>query len=393
MNQRTGTKHKTVRSRLAELGPQLSAQLGVQPASTLPLDSPERIAIVLDAMGSDKSPAPEIAGAILACKLLPVRVLLVGPEDVLRPALDAALNGDAAPIEIVHASEWISMEDKAAASVRSKRDSSMRVGLKLVREKKAAGFITAGNTGAAMATAKMVLGALNGVDRPALAAVLPTVTGTPCILLDVGANVDCNAQNLQQFAVMGNMYARSVLKISKPRVGLLSIGEEESKGNALTHESFPLFKDIGVNFAGNVEGRDLFNGTTQVVVCDGFVGNVALKTTEGLAKLVRELLRESLMSTVTAKVGAMLSKQAFNDFKKRLDHSEYGGAPLLGVRGVCIVGHGSSNERAIMNGIRVAAEFAQADINTQIEEQLAGIAARRLQPEAALAPEHNAPLN
>ncbi len=388
MNQRTGTKHKTLQSRLAELG-----QLGAQAAATLPIDSPERIAIVLDAMGSDKSPAPEIAGAILACKLLPVRVLLVGPEDVLRPALDAALNGEAAPIEIVHASEWISMEDKAAASVRTKRDSSMRVGLKLVREKKAAGFITAGNTGAAMATAKMVLGALNGVDRPALAAVLPTITGTPCTLLDVGANVDCSAQNLQQFAVMGNMYASSVLKIPKPRLGLLSIGEEETKGNSLTLETFPLFKDIGVNFVGNVEGRDLFNGTTQVVVCDGFVGNVALKTSEGLAKLVRELLRESLMSTVTAKVGALLSKQAFNDFKKRLDQSEYGGAPLLGVRGVCIVGHGSSNERAIMNGIRVAAEFAQAEINVQIEEQLAGIAARRLQTETALASDHNAPLN
>ncbi len=397
MNQRTGTKHKTVRSRLAELGPQLgaqlSAQLGVHPEATLPIDSPERIAIVLDAMGSDKSPDPEIAGAILACKLLPVRVLLAGPEDVLRPALDAALKGEAAPIEIVHASEWISMDDKAAASVRSKRDSSMRVGLKLVREKKAAGFFSAGNTGAAMATAKMVLGALTGVDRPALATVLPTVSGTPCTLLDVGANVDCTAQNLQQFAVMGNMYARSVLKISKPRVGLLSIGEEESKGNALTHETFPLLKDIGVNFTGNVEGRDLFNGSTHVIVCDGFVGNVALKTTEGLAKLVRELLRESLTSTVTAKVGAMLSKQAFNDFKKRLDYSEYGGAPLLGVRGVCIVGHGSSNERAIMNGIRVAAEFAKAEINTQIEEQLATIAAKRPQPETGLAPDHNAPLN
>ncbi|HXB62113.1 MAG TPA: phosphate acyltransferase PlsX [Acidobacteriaceae bacterium] len=393
MNQRTGTKHKTVRSRLAELGPQLSAQLGVQPSTSAPIASPERIAIVLDAMGSDKSPAPEIAGAILACKLLSVRVLLTGPEDVLRPALDTALNGEEAPIEIVHASEWISMDDKAAASVRTKRDSSMRVGLKLVREKKAAGFFSAGNTGAAMATAKMVLGALSGVDRPALAAVLPTVTGTPCILLDVGANVDCNAQNLQQFAVMGNMYASSVLRISKPRLGLLSIGEEETKGNALTHETFPLFKDIGVTFVGNVEGRDLFNGTTQVVVCDGFVGNVALKTSEGLAKLVRELLRESLTSTVTAKVGAMLSRQAFNDFKKRLDYSEYGGAPLLGVRGVCIVGHGSSNERAIMNGIRVAAEFAQADINTQIEEQLATIAAKRLRNEANLAADHNAPLN
>jgi len=272
-----GTKHTTVRSRLAHLGQQQEAPV------YLPADSPERIAIVLDAMGSDKSPDPEIAGAILACKLLPVRVLLVGPEDVLRPALAAKLNGEELPIQIVHASEWISMEDKAARSVRTKRDSSMRVGLKLVREKKAAGFITAGNTGAAMATAKMVLGALNGVDRPALGTVLPTITGSPCFLLDVGANVDCPPENLQQFAVMGHMYARNILKIAKPRVGLLSIGEEETKGNALTHQTFPLLQDIGLNFIGNVEGRDLFNGSADVIVCDGFVGNVALKTSERLA--------------------------------------------------------------------------------------------------------------
>jgi len=342
------------------------------------------IPIVLDAMGSDKSPEPEIAGAIMACRQLPVRVLLVGPEDVIRPALEAKLRGESLPIEIVHASEWISMDDKAAASVRSKKDSSMRVGLKLVREKKAAGFLTAGNTGAAMATAKMVLGALAGVDRPALAAVLPTITGAPCILLDVGANVDCDAQNLQQFAVMGNMYSRHVLHCADPRVGLLSIGEEETKGNALIAQTLPLLKELHLNFLGNVEGRDIFNGHADVIVCDGFVGNVALKTSEGLAKLVRELLRESLNSTVTAKVGALLSKQAFHAFKKRLDQSEYGGAPLLGVRGVCIVGHGSSNERAIMNGIRVAAEFAQADINNQIEEQLAALAGRPPQTEPGI---------
>jgi glycerol-3-phosphate acyltransferase PlsX len=369
--------------------------LGQQQAApaNLPVDSPERIAIVLDAMGSDKSPDPEIAGAILACKLLPVRVLLVGPEDVVRPALAARLRGEHLPIEVVHASEWISMDDKAAKSVRTKRDSSMRVGLKLVREKKAAGFITAGNTGAAMATAKMVLGALQGVDRPALGTVLPTITGQPCFLLDVGANVDCSPENLQQFAVMGHMYAHNILKLAAPRVGLLSIGEEETKGNALTHQTFPLLQSIGLNFIGNVEGRDLFNGHADVIVCDGFVGNVALKTSEGLARLVRESLRESLMSTVTAKVGAMLSRQAFNEFKKRLDYSEYGGAPLLGVRGVCIVGHGSSNERAIMNAIRVAAEYAQAEINTQIEAQLAQIAATPLPAAPGLAADHNAPLN
>jgi len=199
---------------------------------------------------------------------------------------------------------------------------------------------------------------------------LPTSTGKPCLLLDVGANVDCKPKNLEQFAVMGEMYARSVLKIARPRVGLLSIGEEEGKGNELTREAFPLLKQLPINFLGNVEGRDIYNGHADVVVCDGFIGNVALKTSEGLARLVRESLRESLTSTVTAQVGALLSKKAFNDFKKRLDQSEYGGAPLLGVRGVCIVGHGSSNDRAIMNGIRVAAEFAQANVNAHIEQGL-----------------------
>ncbi len=222
-----------------------------------------------------------------------------------------------------------------------------------------------------MATAKMVLGMLSGVDRPALATILPTVRGIPSLLLDVGANVDSDPDNLVQFAVMGHMYAQNVLKIPHPRVGLLSIGEEDSKGNSLTRDTLPLLRALpGINFIGNVEGRDLFNGHADVSVCDGFVGNVALKTSEGIAKLVSTSLRESLKSTVTSQVGALLSRRAFDDFKKRLDYSEYGGAPLLGVRGVCIVGHGSSNEKAIMNGIRVAAEFAQAEVNSAIEAAL-----------------------
>jgi glycerol-3-phosphate acyltransferase PlsX len=335
------------------------------------------IDIVLDAMGSDKSPEPELRGAILACRQLDVRVHLVGPEDVLRPKLREALKRDSwgqkLPVFLVQASEWISMEDKAAQAVRSKRDSSMRVGLKMVREGRAGGFVTAGNTGAAMATAKMVLGSLAGVDRPALAAVMPTTTGSPCVLLDVGANVDCDPENLVQFAVMGHMYAKNVLRIANPRVGLLSIGEEDSKGNSLTRDTLPLLRAMAptLNVIGNVEGRDLYNGHADVIVCDGFVGNVALKTSEGLAKLVNSSLRESLKSTVTSQVGALLSQKAFKAFKKRLDYTEYGGAPLLGVRGVCIVGHGSSNERAIMNGIRVAAEFAAAEVNSGIEAALA----------------------
>ena len=329
------------------------------------------IDIVLDAMGSDKAPEPELRGAILACRHLPVRVHLVGPQDVLRPALAQHLRGERLPIEIVHASEWISMEDKAAQAVRSKRDSSMRVGLKMVREGRAAGFFTAGNTGAAMATAKMVLGSLQGVDRPALATILPTQTGLPCLLLDVGANVDSEPRNLLDFAIMGKVYSEQVLKTRDTSVGLLSIGEEDSKGNSLTRETLPLLRDLlGQSFIGNVEGRDLYNGRTDVVVCDGFTGNVALKTSEGLAKLVSSSLKNALKSTVTSQVGALLSRKAFNTFKRKLDYSEYGGAPLLGVRGVCTIGHGSSNERAIMNGIRVTAEVAQANVNAQIEAAL-----------------------
>lgn len=343
------------------------------------------VEIVVDAMGSDKAPECEIRGAILASRLLDVHVTLVGPEAKIAPALEAAqmsggnrfarLSGGAGlPVSIANASEWITMDDKAAQAVRSKRDSSMRVGLKRVREGAAQGFFTAGNTGAAMASAKMVLGGLSGVDRPALATIVPTVTGSPTLLLDVGANVDSDPENLVQFAVMGSMYARNVLKVRDPRVGLLSIGEEDSKGNSLTRDTLPMLRALqGINFIGNVEGRDLFNGRADVVVCDGFVGNVALKTSEGLARLVSVSLRESLKSTVTSQVGALLSRTAFNAFKKRLDYSEYGGAPMLGVRGVCIVGHGSSNEKAIMNGIRVAAEFASAEVNAGIEAALLGV--------------------
>jgi phosphate acyltransferase len=342
------------------------------------------IDIVLDAFGSDKAPEPEIRGAILACRALPVRVHLIGPEPELRDLLDEHLENEDLPIVIHHASERIGMDEKAAHAVRTKKDSSMRVGLKLVREHKAVGFVTAGNTGAAMATAKMVLGALPGVDRPALATPMPTTTANrPCVLLDVGANVDCKAHNLEQFAVMGEMYSRSVFKVHSPRVGLLSIGEEETKGNDLTHEATPLLKALPINFIGNVEGRDIFNGHADVIVCDGFVGNVALKTSEGIGRFVRDALRASLNTTVTAKVGALLSRQAFNDFRRRLDYTEYGGALLLGVRGVCIIGHGSSNDNAIFNGIRVAYEFARAGTNDKIEREFASRPHRPSHPPTA----------
>ncbi len=340
--------------------------------------------IALDAMGSDRAPKPEIEGAIQAARQYNLRVLLVGPEAAIKAELDRHSVAARLPVEIVHASEHITMDDKVEA-IRAKRDSSMRVGLRLVREGHAAGFVTAGNTGAAMATAKVVLGAVPGVDRPALAAVFPTAPGNPAMLLDVGANVDCTAQNLEQFAVMGEVYFRAMFQSAAggssgkrpaapgPRVGLLSIGEEETKGNDLTREAFQLLKQLPLNFIGNVEGRDLYNGKVDVIVADGFVGNVALKISEGVANLVRTALRESLKATITRQVGALLSRSAFTDFKKRLDHTEYGGAPLLGVKGVCIITHGSSNANAIKNAVRVAAELSEHGINESIERGLAAL--------------------
>ncbi|HLX75993.1 MAG TPA: phosphate acyltransferase PlsX [Terriglobales bacterium] len=331
--------------------------------------------IAVDAMGSDRAPKPEIEGAILAARHHHVQVLLVGREEVLRQELDHHPQAARLPIEIVHASEAITMEDKAAQALRAKRDSSMRVGIRLVHEGRADGFVTAGNTGAAMATAKIILGTLPGVDRPALAAVFPTAAGTAAILVDVGANVDCKPQNLEQFAIMGEVYFRSIFGTRRPRVGLLSNGEEETKGNELTRETYKLLKQVPINFIGNVEGRDLYNGQVDVIVCDGFVGNVALKISEGVVELVREALKDSLRATITRQVGFLLSRKAFVEFKKRVDYTEYGGAPLLGLKGVCIVSHGSSNANAIKNAVRVASEFAQHQINAKIEQELSRLPA------------------
>jgi phosphate acyltransferase len=329
--------------------------------------------IALDAMGSDRAPKPEVEGAIQAARRFGIQVALVGPEETLRAELSRHPFSRSLPISIVHASEVILMDDKALQAVRAKRDSSMRVGLRLVREQKAGAFITAGNTGAAMATAKMVLGGVLGVDRPALVAIIPTAVGTVSTLLDVGANVDCKPHNLEQFAVMGEIYFRSMFGISKPRVGLLSIGEEEGKGNELTREAFHLLKQLPLNFVGNVEGRDIYNGKVDVIVADGFVGNVALKTSEGVANLVRATLKETLAATITRQVGYLLSRSAFSDFKKRLDHTEYGGAPLLGVKGACFITHGSSNVNAIKNAIRVASEFVERNITANIEREMAAL--------------------
>ncbi len=337
-------------------------------------------------MGSDRAPKPEIEGALHAARQFGVKVLLVGPEHQLNREL-AGHPARHVSVEVVNATEIIGMHEKAAHAVRAKKGSTMRVGLQLVRDKLAAGFVTAGNTGAAMATAKLTLRALPGVDRPALAAVFPTSAGKPAILIDVGANVDCKPQNLAQFAVMGEIYCRAIFGVQRPSVGLLSIGEEEIKGNDLTRQAHALIKELPLNFVGNVEGRDLYNGRVDVIVCDGFVGNVALKISEGLSAAVRFLLKESLTSTITAQVGALLSRKAFVDFQKRIDDSEYGGAPLLGLKGVAIVGHGSSNANAIKNAIRVAKQFAESGVNERLEQELAMNRREQPQPLAAVSGE------
>src|SRR5438094_1698145 len=326
--------------------------------------------IAVDAMGTDAAPQPEVEGAILAAREKYAEVILVGREEALKREL-ARRDARGLPIELMHASEAITMEDAGAKAFRRKRDSSIRVAARLVREGKADGLISAGNTGAVMTTAKIVLGMLEGVDRPALAAVFPTSQGKAAVLLDVGANVDCKATHLEQFAVMGEIYYRAIFGVDQPRVGLLSIGEEDHKGNDLTREALALLKQLRLNFLGNVEGRDLYNGRADVIVCDGFIGNVALKISEGLVEAVSALLKDALSSTFSSKVGYVLSRRALRHFKKRMDYSEYGGAPLLGVKGACIICHGRSNPNAIKNAVRVAAEFAEGRINEKIERELA----------------------
>jgi len=336
------------------------------------------VTIAVDAMGGDCAPKPEVEGAIRAATELGVRVILVGREDAVRRELEGFDNYRDLPIEVHHASERITMSDSAARAVRTKRDSSLRVASRLVREGRAQGFVSAGNTGAVMATAKMVHGMVPGVDRPALAGVFPTLTGSPVVMVDVGANVDCSPHMLAQFAIMGEIYSRMILRRDNPRVGLLSIGEEEHKGNEMTRAATPLLKSLPVNFIGNVEGRDIYSGKADVIVCDGFIGNVALKVSEGLVEMIKSMLQESLEATITRKIGYVLAKAAFTDFRRRVDYSEYGGAPLLGVKGVSIICHGRSNANAIKNAIRVAAEFSNGNINQRIESEFRRWTAERL---------------
>jgi glycerol-3-phosphate acyltransferase PlsX len=329
--------------------------------------------IALDAMGGDHAPDAIIAGAIQAVSEYPnIVVTLVGREEVLREKL----GGDVpSRIEIADAREVVDMTDNALAPLRRKRNSSIRVCANLVAEGKADALASAGHTGAAMTSAYKVLGTIEGVSRPALAAILPNAKGHT-VLLDVGANVDSKPAYLRQFAVMGHFYAQMIFGLAAPRVGLLSIGEEEGKGNELVKETFRVLKETGLNFMGNAEGRDVFNGNADVVVCDGFIGNVVLKASESLGEMVGTMLRTEVTRTMPRKVGALILKGAFDDIKKRMDYSEYGGAPLLGVNGGCIISHGRSNAKAIKNAIRVARDFAMNRIDAKIREAIRELHAR-----------------
>jgi len=326
------------------------------------------ITIAVDGMGSDQSPVSEIEGVVAAVKAWNVRIFLVGRESVLRPMLDKA-GGSSLPIEIRNAEEVVAMDEPPTAALRKKKDSSIRVAAELVRKGEAAGLVSAGNTGAVMATAKMVFGMVPGVDRPALATVLPTLTGYS-VMLDVGANIACKPHHLVQFAVMGHLFSRKIVGVAEPRIGLMSVGEEESKGNDLVKEVHQTLKRVNLNFIGNIEGRDIYNGRADVIVCDGFTGNVALKTSEGLIEAMLKLMKEELTRNMRARLGAALSREAFRRLKKRMDYSEYGGAPLLGLRGASIICHGRSNGNAIKNAIRVAKDFAENEVDAMLAAEL-----------------------
>ncbi|HSK75529.1 MAG TPA: phosphate acyltransferase PlsX [Thermoanaerobaculia bacterium] len=325
--------------------------------------------IAVDAMGGDYAPQSAVEGAFRAATEDGASVILVG--DRVRVEAELRKWGDASGrIEVVHAEEVVGMEEPAITPIRKKRRSSIRLCAELVKEGRAQALVTAGNTGAAMIAAKMVIGTVAGVDRPALAAVLPNQRGRT-VLLDVGANVDVKPVHLREFAVMGHFYAQEVIGTPSPRIGLMSIGEEEGKGTDLTREVFKVLKTTGLNFVGNVEGGDVFNGSVDVIVCDGFVGNVVLKSAEALAEFILKMLRTEIEATPRAKMGYLMAKPAFDRFRQRTDYSEYGAAPLLGINGGCFIGHGRSNARAMQNAIRRALEFSTAQLDRKIRDKIA----------------------
>ncbi|OGW28422.1 MAG: phosphate acyltransferase [Nitrospirae bacterium GWC2_57_13] len=325
--------------------------------------------IAVDAMGGDFAPHAVVAGAVEAAKEIGVGVILVGIEQTIQEELRKHPAARSLPIEIRNATQVVDMHDSPSTVFRRKKDSSIRVANNLVKSGEAVAVISAGNTGAAMATSLFVLGALEGVERPAIAVFMPTIKGS-CLVLDMGANVDCKPVHLLQFGIMGEVFTKYLRKNPNPRVGLLSIGEEATKGNELTKEAFRLLKETSLNFIGNVEGRDMMMGKADVIVCDGFIGNVVLKISESVAESIRTILRENIGDNLIRKLGYFMMKPAFQALKRKVDYAEYGGAPLLGVNGVSIISHGRSSPRAIKNAVRVAAEIARSDVNKHIHEDI-----------------------
>lgn len=324
--------------------------------------------IALDGMGSDNHPLPEIEAALLAQKERKLKVILTGDrEKLLTTAKKHSI--DVSDIEIVHTTETITMDDHPGVAIRKKKNSSMMVALRLVREGRAGAVVSAGNSGAFMAGSVFTLGRLKGVDRPAFIGMMPTMKGW-CAVIDMGANVDCKPAHLFQFAVMGSVYSKNMMGIEKPTVGLLSNGTEETKGNELTRTVNEMLKRSNLNYIGYIEGRDIFYGKADVVVCDGFVGNVFLKASEGLAEAVGHLLKETVIKSPLALIGTILAYPTLKKFKKRWDYSEYGGAPLIGVKGLAIVCHGSSSSKAIKNAIFLAHDYLEKGINEKIVEEL-----------------------
>jgi glycerol-3-phosphate acyltransferase PlsX len=321
--------------------------------------------VAVDAMGGDHAPGAVVQGAVNAARN-GLEVILVGPEARVREELRHR-GGASLPIQVHHASEVVEMDDHPGQAMRRKRDNSIRVCFDLVRKGEASGMVSAGNSGAVMAGAIFVLGRLGDVDRPAIASVLPAIRGTP-ILLDMGANVECKPIHLVQFALMGEVYARRVVGVRHPRVAILANGEEESKGTELTRAAAAALRRAPIRFAGYCEGRDLLTGEFDVIVTDGFTGNVALKTMEGTARMLGDLVKQALRSTVSSKIGGLLAKKALGEMKRRVDWREVGGAPLVGVDGVGVISHGSSDALAIENAIRRARDAARAHVTEEMAE-------------------------
>jgi glycerol-3-phosphate acyltransferase PlsX len=321
-------------------------------------------------MGGDHAPTVVVEGALAAARHLDVRVLLVGPEARVTAVLRPLAGGHMGALEVVDAEETVSNDEPATLALRRRPRAAIRIAAELVASGDADALVSAGHTGATVVSARTAFGMIPGVDRPALAAVIPTETGS-AVLVDAGASVECRPPHLVQFAVMGEIYSRLVLGVERPRVALLSIGEEPNKGNELTREAHRLLKGAPVRFIGNIEGREIYNGAADVVVCDGFTGNVVLKTTEGLIETVERLLGDELRGTFTSEHGSVLSRRAFRRLRRRVDYSEYGGAPLLGVAGTAIVAHGRSSAKAIRNAIAMAARLASSDVVAQVTHGVA----------------------